>query len=227
MQLNHIAFIMDGNGRWAKQRGLPRTAGHTAGAKTFRNLLKHLADTEVKFVTVYAFSTENWSRPKTETDAILKLLEQYIDEAEREADRNDLRIIFIGDRTPFSESLKKKMVRLEKQTENRSLTCNIALNYGSRSEIVHAVNEAIEQGQTPVTEEIIEQHLYTKDSPPPDLIVRTAGEKRLSNFLLWQAAYSEFYFVDKYWPDMTPEDVDEAISAFHKRDRRFGGIEKK
>ena len=218
---------MDGNGRWAKARALPRSAGHAAGAKTFRNILTYLQKTEVRYVTVYAFSTENWSRPKPEVDAIIRLLGDYIDEAFREFEKNDLRVIFIGDRSPFSDELKQKMSSLEEKTKDKSLVCNIALNYGSRNEIVHAVNEAIKEGEIPVTEEIIEKHLYTKDSPPPDLIVRTAGEQRLSNFLLWQAAYSEFYFTEKYWPDLTPADIDAAIEAFHKRGRRYGGIENK
>ena len=223
-RLKHIAFIMDGNGRWAKARGLPRSAGHSAGAKTFRRLVDYMEVINLKCMTVYAFSTENWSRPPEEVASIMSLLEEYIDQAVSKIAENDVRVIFIGDRGPLSEKLKKKMAHLEKISENNSRILNIALNYGGRDEIVHAVNRAIEIGKNPITAADIDECLYTNQSPPPDLIVRTAGELRLSNFLLWQAAYSELYFTDKLWPDMTEADVDDAVAEFYRRTRRFGGI---
>lgn len=225
-RLKHIAFIMDGNGRWAKSRGMPRSMGHRAGAKAFRRLVDYAKIIGLKCMTVYAFSTENWARPQDEIDAILKLLDSYIEDALRDVVDNDVRVIFIGDKTPFTGTLREKMDHLEEVSRDHSLILNIALNYGSRSELVHAVNCAIEAGETPITEEVIGRYLYTKDSPPPDLIVRTAGELRLSNFLLWQAAYSEFYFTDRLWPDFGEADLDEAIQAFYARKRRFGGLDK-
>lgn len=226
-RLRHIAFIMDGNGRWAKARGLPRSAGHRAGAKSFRRLVDYAKVIGLRCMSVYAFSTENWSRPADEVDSILKLLDAYIDDALRDVAENDVRVIFIGDKTPFAGPLRDKMDHLEKVSEDHTLILNIALNYGSRAELVHAVNEAIANGDLPVTEEVIGRHLYTRDSPPPDLIVRTAGELRLSNFMLWQAAYSEFYFTDRLWPDFAEADLDQAIRAFYARRRRFGGLAEK
>ena len=222
--LRHIAFIMDGNGRWATSKNLPRTAGHAAGAKAFRRVVEYCGDIGISYVTVYAFSTENWSRPKEEVDRIMKLLDEYIDEASNVVEKYDLRVIFVGDRSPLSENLKNKMTALEKKSEIYRKVLNIALNYGSRAEIVHAVNELIAEGKSEITEEDINAHLYTKLSPPPDLIVRTAGELRLSNFLLWQAAYAEFYFTDTLWPDMTEKDIDRAVEEFHKRKRKYGGL---
>lgn len=226
-RLKHIAFIMDGNGRWAKARALPRSAGHRAGAKVFRRIVDYMKVVGAKYMTVYAFSTENWARPKDEVDAIMKLLDDYIEDALADVAKNDVRVIFIGDKSPFTVSLKSKMTHLEEISKENHLILNIAMNYGARSEIVHAVNEAIAEGDLPITEEVIERHLYTKESPPPDLIVRTAGELRLSNFLLWQAAYSEFYYTDILWPDLKEADVDDAIRAFYRRKRRFGGTETK
>ena len=222
--LHHIAFIMDGNGRWATAKHLPRTAGHVAGAKAFRRVVEYCGDIGISYVTVYAFSTENWSRPQDEVDRIMKLLDEYIDEASNVVEKYDLRVIFVGDRAPLSEDIKIKMAALEKKSEIYHRVLNIALNYGSRSEIVHAVNELIAEGKSEITEDDINAHLYTKLSPPPDLIVRTAGELRLSNFLLWQAAYAEFYFTDTLWPDMTERDIDKAVEEFHKRKRKYGGL---
>ena len=222
--LHHIAFIMDGNGRWATAKHLPRTAGHVAGAKAFRRVVEYCGDIGISYVTVYAFSTENWSRPQDEVDRIMKLLDEYIDEASNVVEKYDLRVIFVGDREPLSEDIKSKMAALEKKSEIYHRVLNIALNYGSRSELVHAVNELIAEGKSEITEDDINAHLYTKLSPPPDLIVRTAGELRLSNFLLWQAAYAEFYFTDTLWPDMTERDIDKAVEEFHKRKRKYGGL---
>ena len=222
--LHHIAFIMDGNGRWATAKGLPRTAGHAAGAKTFRRIIEYCGDIGIEYITVYAFSTENWSRPKDEVNKIMKLLDEYIDEAGNVVDKYDLRVIFVGDKSALTEDLRNKMTALEKKSEVYHKVLNIALNYGSRAEIVHAVNELIAEGRTEITEDDISAHLYTKLSPPPDLIVRTAGELRLSNFLLWQAAYSEFYFTDTLWPDMTERDIDKAVEEFNKRKRKYGGL---
>lgn len=226
-RLSHIAFIMDGNGRWARARALPRSAGHRAGAKTFRRLVDYMKVIGVRHMTVYAFSTENWSRPADEVESIMKLLEQYIDDALADVAKNDVRVIFIGDKTPLSDKLKRKITHLEEISKDNHLILNIALNYGSRAEIVHAVREAIASGESDITEEVVERHLYTRNSPPPDLIIRTAGELRLSNFLLWQAAYSELYFTDKLWPDMREEDVDDAVTEFYRRTRRFGAVVEK
>lgn len=222
-RLKHIAFIMDGNGRWAKSRGLSRSAGHRAGAKTFRRIVDYVKQIGAKYMTVYAFSTENWSRPAEEVSSIMKLLEDYIEQALDDVADNDVRVIFLGDRTPLSEKLRRKMDSLERRSKENSHILNIALNYGGRDEIVHAVKQVLEKGLE-LTEETIAANLYTKESPPPDLIVRTAGELRLSNFLLWQSAYSELYFTDKLWPDFNEKDVDEAVAEFYRRTRRFGGI---
>jgi len=223
-KLQHIAFIMDGNGTWAKKRGLPRTAGHKAGAKAFKSLVEYLSGTGLRHMTVYAFSTENWSRPKEEVDAIMDLLDEYIDTAEKNFKKHDVRIIFLGDKTPLRPSLTEKMNRLEKETENAGFILNIAVNYGSHDEIVRAVNACIADGLTKVCEEDIEKRLDTKNSPHPDLIVRTSGEIRLSNYLLWQAQYSEFYFTNVLWPDFDEKEVNKAIAEFYGRKRKKGGL---
>lgn len=225
-RLRHIAFIMDGNGRWAKKRGMPREYGHKAGAETFRRITGHCKDIGIKIITVYAFSTENWKRPTHEVDMIMSLLLLYIDEAIKDADKNRIRFIFIGDRCAFSEIIKTQMNKLETVTEkyNDEYILNMAINYGGRDDIVHAVNSLIASGKTSVTEDDITGSLYTKDTPPPDLIIRTANERRLSNFLLWQAAYSELYFTETLWPDLSDHDIDEAVADFYSRIRRYGGI---
>ena len=223
-KLQHIAFIMDGNGTWAKKRGLPRTAGHRAGAKAFKNLVEYLSGTGLRHMTVYAFSTENWSRDKEEVDAIMDLLDEYIDTAEKNFKKHDVRIIFLGDKTPLRRSLVEKMERLEKETENAGFVLNIAVNYGSHDEMVRAVNACIADGLTSITEQDIEKHLDTKNSPHPDLIVRTSGEIRISNFLLWQAQYSEFYFTSTLWPDFDEKEVNKAIAEFYSRKRKKGGL---
>ncbi|MGM9665828.1 MAG: polyprenyl diphosphate synthase, partial [Eubacteriales bacterium] len=195
-RLSHIAFIMDGNGRWAKKRAMPRKFGHRQGAKSFERVVRECNRLGIKTVTVYAFSTENWSRPKDEVDSIIELLSSYIDRAQNE---KDIKFVFLGDKSVLGDDLQKRMTSLEEETKDRPNTLNIAFNYGGRAEIVHACNELIGQGAKSVSEKDISDHLYTSASPDPDLIVRTAGECRISNFLLWQSAYSEFYFTDVLW----------------------------
>lgn len=223
-RLQHIAFIMDGNGRWAQKRMMPREYGHKVGAATFKKVVRHCGDIGIKTVTVYAFSTENWSRPPREVNAILRLLEEYLDKCENDRDAQDIRYRFIGDQSVLPEGLRRRIAHIEQTSANRELTLNIALNYGARDELVHAVNRLIEEGKRSVTAEDISGALYTADSPDPDLIVRTGGELRLSNFLLWQAAYAELYFTDVLWPDLSDEDVDAAVRHFYARQRRFGGV---
>ena len=220
-RLNHIAFIMDGNGRWAKKRGLPRKVGHKFGAEAFERTVRNCHKLGIKTVTVYAFSTENWSRPKDEVDAILNLMEKYIEEAKK---YEDIKIVFLGDLDSLSESLRSSIIEIENRTSHFSNTLNIAFNYGGRTEIVNACNELIKEGKTSVTADDISQHLYTKNSPDPDLIVRTANEYRLSNFLLWQCAYSEIYTTKVLWPDFDMKELRKAIDNFYKRNRKFGGI---
>ena len=220
----HIAFIMDGNGRWAKARGKKREYGHTEGAKAFERVVEYCGRVGISAVTVYAFSTENWKRPKDEVDKIMSLLERYLDRVLAKVSEYDVKIKFIGDRGPLSEKLKGKIEKAEKSTEHKSMLLSVALNYGSRAEITAAVNKLIDSGATNVTEDDVSRALYTGDAPDPDLIVRTAGEERLSNFLMWQAAYSELYFTDVLWPDITDADVEKAINNYYKRTRRYGGL---
>lgn len=228
----HIGIIMDGNGRWAKKRGLPRTFGHREGAKVFRKIVEYCGDIGLEYLTVYAFSTENWSRPKDEVDSIMKLLEQYIDDAFQHQDENQkFRTKFIGDISALSPVLQEKIRRIEEVVSNKNgLMVNIALNYGGRDEIVRAVKQVAQQVQTgalpleKVDQEAFSQYLYTAGQPDPDLIIRPSGEERLSNFLIWQAAYSEFVFMDILWPDFTPRDLEHAIVEYQQRDRRFGGV---
>jgi undecaprenyl diphosphate synthase len=222
--IQHIAFIMDGNGRWAKKRLMPRESGHKFGADAFRKILRHCGNIGMKAATFYVFSTENWKRPQKEVDSLMALLNDYLDECEVELTKNDARFIFIGDRSPFSPEMQAKMEKIERASLGKPYTANIALNYGGRDELVHAANSLIAEGKTHLTEDDITTHLYTKDSPPLDVIVRTGGDYRISNFLLWQAAYAELYFTDTLWPDFKPSDVDEIVENFKKRDRRFGGV---
>lgn len=223
-RLRHVAFIMDGNGRWAQRRMMPREYGHKAGAANFKKVVRYCGDIGIKTVTVYAFSTENWSRPKKEVDAILRLLDEYLDGCEHEREAQDIRYRFIGDRSVLPEGLQARIDHVERVSAGRELTLNVALNYGGRDEIVHACNTLIAAGKTSVTKEDIASAIYTADSPDPDLIVRTGGELRLSNFLLWQAAYAELYFTDVLWPDLGPADIDEAVRHFYARQRRYGGV---
>ena len=222
--LRHIAFIMDGNGRWAKKRGMPRTYGHKHGVKTFEEIAEYCSQIGLEAVTVYAFSTENWKRPQEEVDALMGLVEQYLDEFAKKAEEMSVELHMIGDMTVFPQALQEKINRVETLSKGKPCKLCVAFNYGGRDEIVHACNDLIAQGKQQITKEDICKHLYTADVPDPDLIVRTGGEMRLSNFLLWQAAYAEFYATEKLWPDMKPCDVDEAINAFYKRSRRYGGI---
>ncbi len=222
----HIAFIMDGNGRWASARGLPREAGHREGAKVFKKIVEYCGDIGVQAVTVYAFSTENWKRPRAEVSAILRLLHTYLQDAFHSFAERDLRVVFLGDKSAFPAPLRREMVSLEEESREKHKLLGVALNYGGRAEIVRATQNLITQGvpADQVTEERLARELYTADFPDPDLIVRTAGEQRLSNFLLYQSAYAEFYFTDTLWPDMREEDIERAIAAYQSRTRRFGGV---
>ena len=223
-RLRHIAFIMDGNGRWATKRGLPREMGHKHGAAKLKDVLKHCKEIGVKVVTVYAFSTENWKRPETEVNALMKLFNSYLDQALEEFMSYDIKLKFIGDINRFEDGLREKILKAENSTANNSLILNIAVNYGGRSELASAFNKLIAEGKTSITEEDISKAVYTYGCPDPDMIVRTGGDMRISNFLLWQAAYSEFYFTDTLWPDMSADVIDEAVRAFYSRKRRFGGL---
>ncbi|MBR7185724.1 MAG: di-trans,poly-cis-decaprenylcistransferase [Clostridia bacterium] len=215
---------MDGNGRWAQRRMMPREYGHKAGAANFKKVVRYCGNIGIKTVTVYAFSTENWSRPQREVEAILRLLNEYLDACEHDREAQDIRYRFIGDRSVLPADLQARIERVERVSAGRVLTLNIALNYGGRDEIVHACNALIAAGKKAVTAEDISSALYTADSPDPDLIVRTGGELRLSNFLLWQAAYAELYFTDVLWPDLSADDIDEAVRHFYARQRRYGGV---
>ena len=222
--LSHIGFIMDGNGRWAQKRGKPREYGHVVGVKTFESIVRYCKEIGIRHVTVYAFSTENWKRPEAEVAKIMSLFQEYLDRAKRIADENDMRVLFLGDPSGFPEKTREKMAKVEAETAEHSYYLNIAVNYGGRAEIVRAANRAIREGAKELTEADIERNLDSRRSPMPDLIVRTGGEYRLSNFLLWQSAYSELYFCETLWPDMKAEDVRAAVRAFYKRNRRYGGV---
>ena len=230
----HIGFIMDGNGRWAKMRGLERSEGHKAGAKTFRRIVEYCADVGIKHVTFYAFSTENWSRPEKEVKALIKLFKEYLleaDEREKENDIRQSRIRFIGEREGLPKDLLRLIEKAEKVSNKYSkITVNIALNYGGRAELTHAVKEIakkVKNGEMSVddiSEDVIGDYIYTAGQPDPDIIVRPSGEYRLSNFLTWQSAYSEFWFSDILWPDFTEKDVNDILFDYQKRNRRFGGV---
>ncbi len=220
----HIAFIMDGNGRWAKKRGLPRSAGHNAGARKFREIVNYCGDIGIECVTVYAFSTENWSRPAEEVDSIMKLFRDYMTECEKSARKNDICLRFLGELNRLEPDLRERAEKLMRETAGKKLKLNIALNYGGRDELVHAFNALAASGKRDICEADISAALYTAGLPDPDLIVRTGGELRLSNFLLWQSAYAEYYATPVLWPDMTPKDVDLAVEEYKKRKRRFGGV---
>ena len=223
-RLQHIAFIMDGNGRWAKKRGMPREFGHSYGAATFKKIGRYCEKIGLKYMTVYAFSTENWKRPQKEVDAIMKLFDEYIEECFLEMEEDNVHFRFIGNLSVFPEALRAKMDRIDRETSHKPFILNIAVNYGGREEIVHACNELIKAGKSEVTEDDISRNLYTLECPEPDLIVRTGGDLRSSNFLLWQSAYAEYYFTKILWPDFSPKDVDDAVNAFYGRKRRFGGV---
>lgn len=229
----HIAVIMDGNGRWARKRGLPRIAGHREGAESVRAILKACAEFGVKYLTVYAFSTENWGRPKEEVSFLMALFSKTIDREINELMKNKVRLKFLGRLDKFSPGLKKKMQdAMEKSKDNQRITLSVMVNYGGRAEIVDAVNEArVKEPSLPagrqgprVIEEDIQKHLYTRDLPDPDLLIRTADEMRVSNFLLWQIAYAEIYVTPVLWPDFRREQLIEAIENYQKRERRFGKL---
>jgi undecaprenyl diphosphate synthase len=222
-EIKHIAFIMDGNGRWAKKRMMPREYGHTFGAKKFKEIASHCYDMGIPFVTFYAFSTENWKRPAQEVNAIMNLFMNYLDEAKQSLN-NDVGIVFLGSKSPFSDEMRKKMEYLESETQGRPKKLCIAINYGGRAEIVDAVNKLVAQGKTELTEEDITNNIYSGVCPPPDMIVRTGGEKRLSNFLMWQSVYAELFFTDTLWPDFANHEIDEMLKQFSNRKRRYGGI---
>ncbi len=226
----HIGFIMDGNGRWAKKRGMPRNYGHTKGADVFKKCIDWCKELGVECATFYAFSTENWNRPKDEISGIMNLLRRYIKDIRKTAD-NDTRIIVLGDKSRLDKDICDDLIDLEeKSVNNRGFTAGIALNYGGRAEIVRAAqliaNDCVSGKISPedIDEELVENLLYTSEMPPLDLIIRPSGEKRLSNFLIWQAAYAELVFMDVLWPDFTKKDLQSAIEEFAARNRRFGGI---
>ena len=222
----HIGIIMDGNGRWAKKRLLPRSAGHIQGAKAFRRCLRYCSSAGIECVTFYAFSTENWKRPQEEVNALMKLFSDYLDEG-LEMDDDDVVMRFIGDMTPFDSSLRQKMERMAADTAgNHGTVCNIAVNYGGRDDILHAVKRLMKDGAdaNSLTEDSIGANLYTAGLPDVDLIIRPSGEQRISNFMIWQAAYAEYVFMDVLWPDFTEKDLDAALEEYSRRNRRFGGV---
>ena len=225
-----VGIIMDGNGRWAKQRGLPRTAGHKKGAEVFRDIVRYCNDLGMSSVTFYAFSTENWARPTEEVESIMRLFGNYLTMAYDYKKENN-RLVFLGDRSSLSKSLQDKMNDLEEKTKNNTgMFLNIAVNYGGRQEILRAAQtlaQRVKDGQLEpqdITQELFEDCLYTRGQKDPDFILRPSGEMRLSNFMLWQASYSEFISMDVLWPDFRREDLDRALQEFQKRSRRFGGL---
>lgn len=221
----HVAIIMDGNGRWAKQKNLPRQAGHNAGAKAVERVMNAAQKYGVEFLTFYAFSTENWSRPQEEIDGLMKLLEQTLDKYAKNAEKNNVRLLVSGRKEPLPASILDKISRVTQATAQKTgLTVNLALNYGSRAELLDAFSQLIAQGITHPTEADVQRCLYQPALPDPDLLIRTSGEERLSNFLLWQCAYTEFYFTPTLWPDFSEEDFKKALEDFSRRTRRFGGI---
>ena len=226
----HIAIILDGNGRWAKKRGLPRTAGHAVGAETFRKIATYCKDIGVEYLTVYAFSTENWRRPENEVSTIMKLLGKYLQEAINTMERDHIRMKVLGDLEGLSPQLREMVARTDEISHHyEGFQANICLNYGGRDEILHAARRYARdyaEGKTEgeLTEAGFADYLYSAGIPDPDLLIRPGGEQRISNFLLWQCAYAEFYFTDVLWPDFTPAELDKAIAVFNSRDRRYGGV---
>ena len=227
----HIAIIMDGNGRWAKKRGLPRKMGHAAGAETFRRIATYCKNLGVEYLTVYAFSTENWKRSADEVQAIMALFEKYLHEAIDEMERDHIRLKILGELGPISPELRALIERTDEiSTHYQGFQANVCLNYGGRDEIVHAARAfardcaAGKRDADALTEEGFSRYLYSSGLPDPDLLIRPGGEKRISNYLLWQCAYSEFYFCDTLWPDFTEREFDKALIAYQQRERRFGGL---
>ena len=227
----HIAIIMDGNGRWAKKRNLPRTMGHKAGVETIRRVIKEADRIGIKYITLYAFSTENWRRPQEEVTALMKLLVQYLKSEVKELHKNEVVLRVLGDITALADECRKEIEEsIELTKNNTGLVLNFAFNYGGRDEIIRAVKNVVDDVQEGkinkenITQELFANYLYTKDSPDPDLIIRPSGEQRLSNFLLWQCAYSEFWYSNINWPDFSEKDLQQAIYDYQNRDRRFGGV---
>lgn len=227
----HVGIIMDGNGRWAKKRGLPRTAGHTVGANNFRTITKYCSNIGIPYLTVYAFSTENWKRPADEVQALMKLFRQYLEEALRDFQEENIKVIFLGDKSGFAPELQELIERTEKASAQKTgMVLNIAMNYGGRDEITKAARELaqeVKDGRLSVEEideKAISDHLYTAGQPDPDLIIRPSGERRISNFLLWQSAYAEYVTMDVLWPDFKPKDLEKALDEYAMRNRRFGGV---
>ena len=228
-KLEHIAFIMDGDGRWATKRGMPREYGHTVGAKVFRRVAEYCFRGGINTVTVYAFSTENWKRPSREVNALMTLFTTYLKTGMAEMMKDDIRIRFLGEKTPFGDAQRRLMEKIESDSAGNKYNLNIAVNYGGRREIAFAfekLHEKLQNGEISgrITEEMISDELFTAGQPDPDLIVRTSGEMRLSNFLTWQSVYSELYFTDVLWPDMNEEEVDKAVADYYSRQRRYGGL---
>ena len=220
----HVAVIMDGNGRWAKERGLARIAGHNEGMKALREIVRHTSDLGIKYLTVYAFSTENWKRSEEEVSGIFKLLVLYVKSELADLNRNNVKINILGDVSKLPEDAAKAAdTAVETTKSNSGLVFNIAINYGGRAEIVQAVNKAIEKGEK-VSEDSFSELLYTSGMPDPDLIIRTGNEFRISNFLIWQCAYSEIVISPVYWPDFDPKEYEKCLLEYEKRDRRFGGV---
>ena len=227
----HVAIILDGNGRWAKAKGMPRNYGHAQGSKNVEKICEEAWRMGIKYLTVYAFSTENWNRPKEEVNALMKLLRNYMKTCLKTAAKNDMKVRVIGDITKLDEDIQKRILELEEATKNNGgLNFQIAINYGSRDEITRAVRtlaEDVKEGKLmpeEVNEACIERYLDTHDIPDPDLLIRTSGEQRLSNYLLWQLAYTEFYFTDVPWPDFSKQELEKAIEQYNLRDRRYGGV---
>ena len=227
----HVGIIMDGNGRWAKKRGLPRKAGHTEGARTFRKITRYCSEIGIQYLTVYAFSTENWRRPEDEVGALMKLFKSYLEEAISDFKDDDIVVRFIGDKNGFSPELRALLEENEACSRDRTgMVLNIAMNYGSRDEIVRAVKSIaadVRDGKlsdADITERLVSDRLYTAGQPDPDLIIRPSGEYRISNFMLWQSAYTEFVIMNKLWPDFRKSDLDEALRIYSQRNRRYGGV---
>lgn len=227
----HVGIIMDGNGRWAKKRLLPRSAGHRAGAQNFRTITRYCSRVGIKYLTIYTFSTENWSRPAEEVGGLMHLFKDYLEEALRDFMDENIRVRFIGDMGGFSEDLQALMRRVEKESAGKTgMVLNLAMNYGGRAELSRAARlfaEDVQAGRRApgdMDEELLPQYLYTAGQPDLDLLIRPSGEQRLSNFLLWQCAYAEFVFFDILWPDFRPQDLDKALEIYASRQRRFGGV---
>ena len=223
-RMKHIAFIMDGNGRWAEKRGMPRRFGHAYGAKKIDDIAGYCRDIGIRGVTIYAFSTENWGRPQAEVDSIMKLLEDYLRDCKKRSDKENIKVKVLGDISVLRPEFQQSIREIEEYSKDHYFYFNVAINYGGRDEIVNACNRLIADGHTSLTKDDISSAIYTAGQPDPDMIVRTGGDLRISNFLMWQSAYSELYFTDVLWPDITTHDVDLAVEEFYRRKRRFGKV---